>query len=349
MKNRERPLILFDPFPRSRELVFSEALWRRLQSLGRIITSEVNPMPAEHIDRYLPEAAAIIGQTALPRERLEKAERLRAILNIEGNFLPNLDYQTCFRNNIHVLAAAPAFAKPVAECALALALDLARGITAADRAFRAGTEQYGLLGNKDTFSLVETDIGLIGFGNLGQALLPFLGPFRATVRVYDPWLPAGFIRGFGCEPCSLDALLSSSRVIFILAAVTDSNRGFIGRRELELIQPGSIVLLMSRAEVVDWQSFIDGAAAGRYKAATDVFPVEPVPKDDLVRVQENILLSAHRTAALRDSFYRIGEMAVDDLELILNNLPPVRMQQARAETVRHYRSKPGRSYEKDEL
>ncbi len=349
MKNKNRPLILFDPFPRSKDLVFTEALWQRLQSLGRIVTSEETPMPAKQFDRYLPEAIALIGQTAMDRKRLEKAENLRAILNIEGNFLPNLDYETCFRNNIHVLAAAPAFARPVAECALAFALDLARGITVADRDFRAGHEQYGLAGNKDTFSLVGTDIGLIGFGNLGQALLPFLSPFRAVVRVYDPWLPAGFIRGFGCEPCDLDQLLSSSRVIFILAAVTDRNQHFIGRRELDLIQPGSIVLLMSRAQVVDWQAFVEGAAAGRYKAATDVFPVEPVPKDDSVRVQKNILLSAHRTAALRDSFFRIGEMAVDDLELILNGLPPVRMQPARAETVKHYRSKPGRSYKKEEL
>lgn len=79
------------------------------------------------------------------------------------------------------------------------------------------------------------------------------------------------------------------------------------------------------------------------------FPVEPVPEGDAIREEKNILLSAHRTAALRESFYRIGEMAVDDLELILNNLPPVRMQQAQEETVKHYRSKPGRNYKKEEL
>jgi phosphoglycerate dehydrogenase-like enzyme len=349
LNSKDLPLILFDPYPRSQKLVFTEALWKRLQSLGRIITSDEHPMPSDQVDHYLPETAAIIGQTAMDRARLTKASNLRAIINIEGNFLPNLDYETCFRNNIHVLAAAPAFARPVAECALAFALDLARGITEADRNFRCGEEEYGLMGNKDSFTLVEADIGLIGFGNLGQALLPFLTPFKANVRVYDPWLPPGFIHECGCEPCNLDDLLTKSRVIFILAAVTENNEGFISKRELDLIQPGSIVLLMSRAEVVDWHAFVEGAANGQYKAATDVFPIEPVPKNDSIRKEKNILLSAHRTAALRESFYRIGEMAVDDLELILNNLPPVRMQQARAETVSLYRSKPGRSYKKDEI
>ncbi len=349
MITEDRPLVLFDPFPRSRELVFTDALWHRLQGLGQVICADEIPMPADQFDRYLPEVKAIIGQTALPAERLARAKKLKAILNIEGNFLPNLDYQTCFQKGIHVLAAAPAFARPVAECALAFALDLARGVTQADRDFRNGREQYGLMGNQDTFSLVGAEVGLIGFGNLGRALLPFLRPFQCSTRIYDPWLPESAIRELGCKPCGLDELLTCSRVIFILAAVTDENKGFLGRRELELIQPGSIVLLMSRAEVVDWEAFTEGVAEGRYRAATDVYPVEPVPADDSVRKLEKLLLSAHRTAALRESFYRIGEMVVDDLELIFKNLPPVRMQEAKAETVARFRSKPGRSYKKGDL
>lgn len=349
MNVKKRPLIIFDPYPRSKELIFTETLWQRLHSLGKVVSADDRPMPAEQFDHFLPEAKAIIGQTALPKKRLAKASQLKAILNVEGNFLPNLDYETCFNRGIHILAAAPAFAKPVAECALAFALDLARGITQADRDFRNGIEKYGLLGNHGTFSLVGTEIGLIGLGNLGRALLPFLTPFQCSIRVFDPWLPEGAIRELGCKPCDLDEILTCSRVIFILAAVTEENQGFIGRRELRLIQPGSIVLLMSRAEVVDWEAFLEGAEEGRYQAATDVFPVEPVPADDGVRQMENLLLSSHRTAALRESFYRIGEMAVDDLELILKNLPPVRMQQARLETVARFRSKPGRSYKKGDV
>lgn len=350
MNSADRPLILFDPYPRSRKLVFTKSLWQRLEGLGKVISADdERPMSSDQFDRYLPEAHAVIGQTALPKERLARAVKLKAVLNIEGNFLPNIDYRTCFAKNIHILAAAPAFAMPVAECALAFALDLARGITQADRDFRSGIEQYGLLGNQDTFSLVGAEIGLIGLGNLGRALLPFLAPFHCRIRVYDPWLPEGSIRELHCEPCALDQLLSRSRVIFILAAVTEENQGFIGRRELGLIKPGSVLLLMSRAEVVDWQAFVNGAVEGQYKAASDVFPVEPVATDDPIRGVKNMLLSAHRTAALRGSFHRIGEMAVDDLELVLKNLPPVRMQQARAETVARFRSKPGRSYKKGDL
>ena len=96
-------------------------------------------MPDELVERHLPDAVAILGQTAMPRERLDRAPNLRAIVNVEGNFLPNVDYAACLDRGVHVLNASPAFALPVAEAALGMAIDLARGIGAADRAMRAGT------------------------------------------------------------------------------------------------------------------------------------------------------------------------------------------------------------------
>jgi phosphoglycerate dehydrogenase-like enzyme len=231
-----QPIIIFDPHPRSKELIFRPQQWDRLQTLGRIVHAGEGRLDANTVDRYLPEAAALIGQTDMPTERLKRAQNLKAILNVEGNFLPNVDYETCFQKGIQVLAAAPAFALAVAESALAFALDLARGITAADREFRAGREEYGLAGNRDTFSLRQADVGLIGFGNLARALVPLLAPFHCRIRVFDPWLPDSYMRDYHCEPASLEDVLSTSRVIFILATVTTENEGFIDDACLALIQ-----------------------------------------------------------------------------------------------------------------
>ena len=352
MTEEHKPLehtIIFDPYPRSKELIFRSEQWERLQTLGRIVYADKGRLDVDSIETHLPDAAVIIGQTDMPRERLKRAKKLKAILNVEGNFLPNVDYETCFQEGIHVLAAAPAFAQAVAECALAFALDLARGITAADRDFRAGNEKYGLAGNHDTFSLRQAEVGFIGFGNLARALLPLLAPFHCRIRVFDPWLPDSYVRDHHCEPASLENVLSTSRVIFILATVTTENEGFIDDTQLALIQPGAAVILMSRAAVVDFEAFVCHVEEGYFRAATDVFPVEPVPPDDPVRRVEGLLLSAHRTGGLRDSFFRIGDMTIDDLALILAGLPPVRMQAAQRETVARFRSKPGRSYKKEEL
>src|SRR3712207_3040377 len=106
----------------------------------------------------------------MPADRLQRAPRLRAIVNVEGNFLPNVDYAAALDRGIHVLNASPAFALPVAELALGIAIDLARGISAADRAMRAGTETYGLESNVDALLLAGSPVGIVGFGDLGREL-----------------------------------------------------------------------------------------------------------------------------------------------------------------------------------
>ena len=60
------------------------------------------------------------------------AEKLRVIMNVEGNFYPNIDYPTAFVRGVRVLGCGPAYAQPVAEYSLGLALDLARGISRED-------------------------------------------------------------------------------------------------------------------------------------------------------------------------------------------------------------------------
>jgi phosphoglycerate dehydrogenase-like enzyme len=345
----DRPLILFDPEPRSRAMLFSDALWNRLAAAAEIVAAEDGKMAAALVDEHIAAAELIIGQTDLPAERLEKAKRLKAIINVEGNFLPNVDYAACFARGIQILSIAPAFALPVAEMALGLALDLARGVTSADRAFREGREAYGLAGNRDAYLLTNSAIGLIGFGNLGRALLPLLMPFRPKLRVFDPWLPDGYLREFGVEPASLKEVLSLSRTVFVLAGVTTENRAMLGAREFALMPDGASLVLMSRAAVVDWQAFTEAAAGGRIRAATDVFPAEPVADDDPVRQNPGLLLSAHRAGGMAEVFRTIGEMVVDDALLILAGLPPVRLQPARRETVGRMRSPPGRSYSREEL
>ncbi len=101
----------------------------KLESLGELVIHESSRMPDEMVERYLPEAVIIMGQTKLPRERLIKAKKLRAIIDVETNFTDAIDYDYCFANGIHVLTPGSAFADVVAESALGMAIDLARGIT----------------------------------------------------------------------------------------------------------------------------------------------------------------------------------------------------------------------------
>lgn len=343
----DAPVILFDPWPRSAELIFAADMRARFAALGTVVglaQSAGGKLPTEFVDTHLAQAVAIVGQTDLDAARIARAPRLHTVINVEGNFGQNIDYAACFARGIQVLGVAPVFAQPVAEMALGMALDLARGITHGDRLMRAGQERYGLAGNRDAFVLRGQTMGFIGCGNLGRALLPLLAPFRPRLLIHDPWLPDGLVRELGAEPASLEQVLAEPRVIFALAGVTAQNQGWLNRARLSTIRADAVFLLLSRAGIVDFDALVDLVAQGRFRAATDVFPVEPAPADLAARRVDGLLLSAHRAGGLPSALAAIGEMVVDDLGLILAGLPPQRLQAARRETVGLWRNPPGRSY-----
>ena len=100
-------VILLDPFPRRLDRIFDASTRRRLERLGRVLWHDGSPADPAHLDAHLPEAVALIGQSPLGKDRLDRAPRLRAVFNVESNFLPNVDYAECHRRGIPVLSTAP--------------------------------------------------------------------------------------------------------------------------------------------------------------------------------------------------------------------------------------------------
>ncbi len=340
MQTSRKKTVVACPFPQSLETVFLPEHLEELKSVTDFRFLGDGPVDEKILDKHIEEAFALIGQMPLPLERLEKARNLKVIFNVEGNFYQNIDYNYCFSRNIYVLNCGAVYAKPVAEMGLGFAIDLARGITREDRFFRAGRETYLGAGCRDSILLSGSEVGLVGFGNLGRALMELLQPFGCRIRIYDPWLPDNVIQEAGGEPVALEELLSSSRFIFVLSAATSENRNFLNHDKLSLIRKDSFFILLSRAAVVDFDALEALTSQGAFSAAVDVFPQEPMPSDHPVRKNENIILSPHRAGGIPQAFSLIGEMVLDDLKLLLRGLPPVRMQKAVFETVMRMESKP---------
>jgi len=332
--------IFLAPAPRAVGDIFDESDLVRLRAVGDLVVHEDGPITDQLFEAKAADAEIIIAQFDLPESRLRQATSLRAVFNVEGNFLSNVDYSYCFRAGIRVLNINPVFAEPVAEAALGMAIDLARGITRSDRHFRQGTEQYGLAANREAFSLFRQDVGLVGLGDLGKAILLLLRPFGCRIRAYDPWLPDEYVRALGCEAVSLDEVFRSSRLVFVVAGVTSQNQGFLGAQQFASMQRGSAIVLVSRAAVVDFDAMLDFADKGHIRFATDVFPEEPLSSEHQARRTNNSILCAHQAGALPSAIKQIGKMVAADAELIMRGLPPVLCKPAQPETVAMLRSKP---------
>ena len=339
MNKSERTLVVSVPEPRSLDIIFTQEQKKHLFENYEVVETtsiDFGTLPEETLARV----KYVIGQPPISLDLFERMRSLKCVLNVESNLINNMPYDHLFARGVHVVTTGAVFAEPVAEMGLGLALDLARGIGHANALFEVGMERWGGDGNKAARLLSGADVGIIGFGDLGRALNRLLVGFRAKVKSFDPWLPASILRENGVVPATLNEVLEQSDFVFVVAAVTSENAGFLNGESFARMRKGAAFILLSRADVVDFAALISAVESGHIVAASDVFPEEPLPKDHPVRRVQNFIKSAHRAGALDVAFKRMGDMVLEDMALMERGLPPLRCKRAERETVARMRSKP---------
>jgi phosphoglycerate dehydrogenase-like enzyme len=312
--------------------IFDSSTVGRLHGLADVVWGSDEPMPEDEFKAALADVDAVVfgtwhyGTAALH----EAGAGLRAVLEVGGGHRhPGLDYEYLFDRGIPVGSCAPAFGPAVAELALTLALAAARKVLESDRGFRAGTERYLHDGNDGAFSLHGRTVGFIGCGGLSRGLQPLLEPFEVNILGYDPWIQAEDLEARGIIPVSsLEDVMGEAEVVFVLAVPTPTNEGMLSRTLLERLRPSDVLVLVSRAHVVDFDALTALLLDGRFRAGIDVFPTEPLAGDHPIRGAETAVLTAHLAGALPEALQEIGRMVVDDLASIFKGHEPARMQYA---------------------
>ena len=324
-----KPIALLAPSFRTLDELFDPADLARLGNLCDLVWARDEPAPPEVIETAAANASFLIGTDAcFDQLDLDRAPNLLACLEVAGSFPPSLDYDTCFARGIEVLSCAPAFRRLVAEMTLGFMIAGARGIVDGHEAFRNGTETWLGEDERFDFSLYGQTVGFIGFGSIAQECNRLLAPFGCDVLVYDPWQDADALASQGVTAMALNDVVARSRCLVIAASPTDENFHLIDGDAFSLMPKGALLVLISRAHLVDFAALQTAIEQQRIRAALDVFPAEPVPPDDPIRAWPNTILSAHRAAAVHHGRREIGRMVVDDIASMINGEAPRHMQRA---------------------
>ena len=116
-------IVISDPYPRRLDLIFSKKKLKELKLKYKLITApKLNKK--DFYEKNIHKATFIMGQPDLDKNLLSKASKLKCIINVESNFMDNIDYDYCFKKKIDVIATSPVFSKPVAEIALGMTLSI---------------------------------------------------------------------------------------------------------------------------------------------------------------------------------------------------------------------------------
>ena len=137
-------------------------------------------------------------------------------------------------------------------------------------------------------------LGLVGLGNIGQAVVRKMSGWGMTLLANDPFVSAEVAQQLGVRLVGLDTLLGESDYVSLHVPLLPETVHLISQRELDRFKPGAILVNTARGPVLDNIALLGALNSGRIaQAALDVFEVEPPPADSPLRCHPRIALSDH--------------------------------------------------------
>lgn len=324
-----KPTLILDPHWRQMRELFSETSLAQLHGMFDIVWGQDAPIPADVLAEALPRATALIAATPqITAETLAQAPNLKAIIEVSGAFPDTIDYGAAQARGIEVLSCSPGFRASVAEMGLAMALGAGRGLVREHEAFRTGTETW-LEDRADVdFTMFGARVGFVGFGQIAQEMTRLLAPFGPEIRAFDPWLPSDVARDYGVTLAELQAVAAWAQCLFVTAVPTAENTGLISAEVMAAMPDKALLVVLSRAHLVDFDALTAEAATGRLRVATDVFPAEPLAAGHPIRQVPDVILSPHRAAAVDRGRQLIGDMIAHDLGALIAGRPDRQLSRA---------------------
>lgn len=203
-----------------------------------------------------------------------------------------IDVAACTRAGVAVCNNSGPGAEAVAEHALGLMLDLAKKITAADRALRSGPlgDRLALRGTQ----LLGKTLGVVGLGAIGGRLVQLCAPFGMDVLVFDPYVDDATARSRGAARVDLSELVERSDFVQVTCPLTAETRGLFGRAQFAAMKPSAYFITTARGPVHDEAALYDALAAGGIAGAgLDVFHEEPPKHDNPLLRLDNVVATPH--------------------------------------------------------
>lgn len=271
------------------------------------------PMDGDLLRQRLAGAEAAL--TMIP-DRLEAdvfGESLRVISQMAVG-TDNIDLKEATRRGVAVGHTPGVLTETTADTAWALLAAVVRRIP--EGVAHVGA---GLWGPWDPALLVggdlhDTTLGIVGLGRIGAAVARRARGFDMRILYTGPSRKPLLESRLGVAFRSFDDLLPEVDHLVLTAPLDDSTRHLMDAPALARMRPGSVLVNVSRGQLVDTDALVAALGHGPLGAAAlDVTDPEPIPADHPLVGMANCLIVPHIGSASRRTRRAMAEMAVDNL------------------------------------
>jgi len=157
---------------------------------------------------------------------------------------------------------------------------------------------------------------VVGLGGMGREIVRVFNAMGVEVtglgRAGGHYDVAGLTRVI--DRSQLDSVLPDIDILILSSPLTKDTEGMIGAHQLGLLGKDSILINISRGQLVDEQALVNAlsthAIAG---ACLDVFAQEPLPAESALWDLDNVIVSPHSASTVRTENRDLVEVFLENL------------------------------------
>ena len=283
--------------------------------------------PGETIERIAGHMIAVTNKVAFNKSVVNSAEAGNLkLIAVAATGTDIIDKEEAAKRGVKVCNVPGYATQSVAQFTMALILELATRAAKYGNAVKSGEWQKSPVFSLLTFSSIELagkKLGIIGYGNIGQAVAQMARGFGLEILIAARPGSAGPIPK---HRLSVSDLLQQADIVSLHCPLTPETKNLINDQSLALMKPTAFLINTARGALVDEAALIDALRSKRIAAAAlDVISKEPPPPDHpMIRAAtelDNLLVTPHTAWSAREARQRLLVEVKANIEAFLGGVP----------------------------
>lgn len=295
--------------------------WSEMETLGTTVVYD-RTSPDEFLVRAQGADALITNKTVITAGHISQLPDLKYI-GVLATGYNVVDIKAAKERNI-VVTNIPAYStQSVAQMVFAHILNITQRV-----GHYACENKKGRWTNNPDFCYWDTPLielggkrmGVVGFGNIGQATAAIAMAFGMEVFVYTS--KPQFVLPQGIKKMELDEIFSKCDVVSLHCPLTPETENMVNADRLKKMKPNAILINTGRGPLVNEQDLADALNNGVIAAAgLDVLSTEPPCENNPLLSAKNCFITPHIAWATREARMRLMNMAVINLKNFIEGNP----------------------------
>ena len=299
--------------------------WKGFEELGELTVYD-RTFPSELLERAAGAEALVTNKTLITSENMDALPDLKYI-GVLATGYNVVDIDAAKARGI-VVTNIPAYSTAsVAQMVFAHILNITQRV-----GYYADENKQGRWTKNADFCYWDTHLvelqgkkmGIVGFGNIGQATARIAQAFGMEVCVYSS--KPQFALPSGIKKMELDELFGECDVVSLHCPLTPDTKEMVNAERLSKMKPNAILINTGRGPLINEQDLADALNEGKIAAAgLDVLSVEPSVEGNPLLGARNCFITPHIAWATLEARTRLMDIAVQNLKSyqkgqIINNV-----------------------------